>query len=184
MAAMRETQRSAMELFRGRGFDQVTVDEIAETVGIAASTIYRHFGTKEDIVLWDEHEVSLDEALGERLVRQPPLQAIRDAFVDTLASRYDSDLDFQLARIKYIYATEALHAAAIEADFRSRDQLTDAVRHFLSRKNKSAAPVIAGAALLALDIAIDRWQELNAGRALGDLITEAFAVLAELDSIT
>jgi len=181
---MRETQRTAMELFHERGFDAVTVDEIAEAVGIAASTIYRHFGTKEGIVLWDEHDRALDDALAERLKRQPPFEAIRDTFIETLGGRYDSDLEFQLARVKYIYATKQLHAGAVEADFRARKELTDALGHFLSRRNKVAAPVIAGAALLALDIAIDRWQQHNAKKPLGKLITEAFDTIAHLESIS
>ena len=77
---MRETQLVAMDLFVERGFDAVTVDEIARTIGVAASTVYRHFGTKEGIVLWDEHDAAIDEALAAALQRQPPLRAIRDAF--------------------------------------------------------------------------------------------------------
>ena len=53
---MRLTQRTALPLFTEQGFDQVTVEDIADQVGMAASTIYRHFATKERIVLWDEHE--------------------------------------------------------------------------------------------------------------------------------
>jgi hypothetical protein len=44
-------------------------------------------------------------------------------FVDELATRYDVDLDFQLRRIRYIYATKQLHAAAVEADLRTRAEL-------------------------------------------------------------
>lgn len=180
---MRETQRTAMRMFTDRGFDAVTVDEIAQSVGMAASTVYRHFGTKEDIVLWDEHDVALDTALDRSLGRQPPLQAIRDALIETLATRYDSDLNFQLARIRYIYATEQLHAAAVEADLRDRHELTRALERVLPRARRSAAPVIAGAALVALDVALDRWQRHHAEQPLGELIADAFATLAKLEAI-
>ena len=46
-----ETQREAMKLFLSRGFGAVLVDDIAAAVGVAGSTIYRHFKTKESIVL-------------------------------------------------------------------------------------------------------------------------------------
>lgn len=181
---MRETQQVAMDLFVERGFDAVTVEEIAGTIGVAASTVYRHFGTKEGIVLWDEHDVAIDEALGAALKRQPPLRAIRDAFVETLAGRYDDELELQLRRIRYIYATEQLHAAAVETDFRDRRELTTAVEQFLSRKNRAAAPLIAGTALLALDVAVEEWQRLGAKKPLADLINEKFKIIDHLGAIT
>lgn len=180
---MRDVQRVALPLFLDQGFADVTVEQIAAEVGTAASTVYRHFGTKERIVLWDEHDVALDRALGQRLRRQAPLHAIRDAFVETLAGRYDDDLDFQLARIQFIYATEAVHAAAIEADLANRTELTQALRQTMSAPNRDAAPIVAGAALVALDVAIDRWQADDASMPLADLIRQAFATLDDLATL-
>ncbi|MFT7608559.1 MAG: AcrR family transcriptional regulator [Candidatus Aldehydirespiratoraceae bacterium] len=181
---MRSTQRAALPLFIERGFDAVAVGEIADEVDMAASTIYRHFSTKEAIVIWDEHDTAIDEALEAALKAQPPLQALRSAFTNELSTRYDADLDFQLRRIQYIYATEHLHAAAVEADLRARDELTDALEHFISKANRPAAAVIAGAALLALDVAIDRWQSGNAKRPLAAHIAESFDHLTQLDTLT
>lgn len=180
---MRLTQRTALPLFIEQGFDEVTVGEIAAEVGMAPSTLYRHFATKEDLVLWDEHDVAIDAALEQALKKQPPLAAIRDVFVTELGTRYDEDLDFQLTRIKYIYDTEQLHAAAVEADFRARDELTAGLEHFLSKANRSAATIMAGAALLVLDVALDRWQRGSAKTSLGVLIHEGFEQLAHLDDL-
>jgi len=121
--AMRRTQRAAMPLFIDRGFDAVTVTEIATEVEIAASTIYRHFTTKEAIVLWDEHEQAIDDALDKTLRSLPPLDAMRVAFVDVFGDRYENDLGFQLQRVTYIYNTPQVHAAAIEADLKDREEL-------------------------------------------------------------
>jgi AcrR family transcriptional regulator len=170
-------------MFIERGFDAVTVGEIAAEVGMAPSTLYRHFATKEDIVLWDEHDVAIGAALEGALEQHPPLAAIREVFITELGSRYDADLEFQLMRIKYIYATEQLHAAAVEADFRDRAELAAGLQQVLSKGNRSAATLMAGAALLVLDIAFDRWQRDNAETSLEKLVHEGFEQLTDLDSI-
>ena len=181
--AMRETQQAALELFEKRGFTSVTVEEIAASVGTAASTIYRHFGTKEALVLWDEHDAAVVDALADHLGRLPPLTAIRNALIEALAHRYDADLEFQLRRITFIYATRELHAAAVEADFRNRAELTGALERLLPKGQRGAAPILAGAAMLALDVAINRWQSSRAKIPLADLIAEAFDSLARLDEL-
>ena len=181
---MRLTQRTALPLFTEQGFDQVTVEDIADQVGMAASTIYRHFATKERIVLWDEHEPAIDAALEKHLRRLPPFEAVRTAFVSTLGDRYTDDLTFQLQRVQYIYAAEQLHAAAVEADFAARRELTDAIRRILSREQRSAAPIIAGAAMLALDVAMERWQAKHGKTSLGTLLSEAFDQLESLTTLS
>lgn len=181
--AMRLTQRTALPLFIEHGFAQVTISEIAEAVGMAPSSIYRHFASKEAIVLWDEHDAAIDQALGAALRNRRPLDAIRHAFVGELGGRYDDDLDFQLRRVQYIYATTELHAAAVEADFADRAELTAALERVLTRPNRSAAPLLAGAAMLALDVAMDRWQKGGGVVPLGREIASAFDQLGRLPDL-
>ncbi len=178
--AMRLTQRTALPLFYERGFDAVTVGEVAEHVGLAASTIYRHFETKEALVLWDEHDPEIDAAIGARLGRQPPLEAIRDALIESLGARYDDEVAFQLPRVKYIFATEGLHRAAFEADIRARSELSEAVASVLPKREASKARIIAGAAMLALDVALDDWQSTDAKRRLKHHLAAAFTQLESL----
>ena len=43
---------TARALFAARGFDGVTVAEIAEAADVSEQTVYNHFPTKEDLVYW------------------------------------------------------------------------------------------------------------------------------------
>jgi AcrR family transcriptional regulator len=72
-------QQEAMRLFRERGYDGATVEDIAEAAEVSPSTFFRYFPTKEDVVLRDDY----DELLLEVFLAQPPdltpLQAAREA---------------------------------------------------------------------------------------------------------
>ena len=72
-------QQEAMRLFRERGYDGATVEEIAEAAEVSPSTFFRYFPTKEDVVLRDDY----DDLLLEVFLQQPadlsPLQACRAA---------------------------------------------------------------------------------------------------------
>lgn len=48
-----------LQLLDSRGWDSVTVDEMAAEAGISRATFFRSFGSKEDVVFAD-HEVMLD----------------------------------------------------------------------------------------------------------------------------
>lgn len=58
---------AAIDLFLARGYDETTVDEIAEAAGVARRTFFRYFRTKDDAVFPDH-----DDCLGrvEELLRQ------------------------------------------------------------------------------------------------------------------
>ena len=46
-----DVRQVAIYLFRRDGFDAVTVEDVAVAAGVSPSTIYRHFGTKDALVL-------------------------------------------------------------------------------------------------------------------------------------
>jgi AcrR family transcriptional regulator len=45
--------RAAFALFDERGFEQTTVDEIAERAGVGRTTFFRHYRSKEDVIFPD-----------------------------------------------------------------------------------------------------------------------------------
>jgi AcrR family transcriptional regulator len=56
---------AAFELFNERGYEQTTVDEIAERAGVGRTTFFRHYRSKEDVIFPDHDR--LLELIGERL---------------------------------------------------------------------------------------------------------------------
>ena len=79
-----ELENTALGLFAARGFEHVTVDEIAAAAGIGRRTFFRYFPSKNDIP-WGAFEAEL-ERMRALLKACPPevplMDAIRLALVD------------------------------------------------------------------------------------------------------
>ncbi|MFD0883801.1 TetR/AcrR family transcriptional regulator [Streptosporangium algeriense] len=69
----------ASELFLRRGFDNVTVAEVAEAAGVSAKTVFNYFPRKEDLFLdrFPEAAELVTRAVRERPEGEEPLTALR-----------------------------------------------------------------------------------------------------------
>jgi AcrR family transcriptional regulator len=70
-------QEHALRLFQEQGYDATTVEQIAEAAEISPSTFFRYFPTKEDVVVWDDYDPMLIEAIRAQPAGLSPIQAIR-----------------------------------------------------------------------------------------------------------
>jgi TetR/AcrR family transcriptional regulator, regulator of mycofactocin system len=83
-----ELEAVALRLFDERGFDRVTVDEIASEAHISVRTFYRYFPAKEDVlqVNIDRRSDALRVALSRRPAEEPPLRTLRFALVEVVSA--------------------------------------------------------------------------------------------------
>src|SRR3954471_7776666 len=70
---------AATRLFIERGFDNVTVDEIAEAADVGRMTVFNHFPRKEDMFFDRDEEAreTLRDALRQRDKGIAPIEALR-----------------------------------------------------------------------------------------------------------
>lgn len=78
-------RKAAYRLFAEDGYDATPVDRIAAEADVSPSTVFRYFPTKEDIVLTDEYDDGMLDALRDRPAGEPPLDALRAVMHETLA---------------------------------------------------------------------------------------------------
>ena len=77
----------AEDLINQDGFHDMTMDGIAESIGIAKSTLYHYFRSKEDI-LFTIHETTMGEAVSRHAARieagEPPLRVLEGSLHDMM----------------------------------------------------------------------------------------------------
>jgi AcrR family transcriptional regulator len=82
-----ELEAVALGMFETRGFDEVTVEEIASEAHISVRTFYRYFPAKEDVlqVRIARRTEALRVALSARPVDEHPLRSLRRALEDVVS---------------------------------------------------------------------------------------------------
>lgn len=161
-----EIGATAMRLFLERGYDTTTMEEIAHEAGISRRSLFRYFGTKEDIVLGNHAEQGrvVKAALEARPADEPPWEALRAAFkalIDALA--YSPD-DF-LRITKMLHESPSLRARHLEKQHQWLELL---VPNIASRLSATPDPVtelraraIVASALACSEAATETWVRSN-----------------------
>jgi AcrR family transcriptional regulator len=77
--ARRALFEAAMELFRERGFDETTADDIAARAGFSRATFFNHFGSKAAVLRYFGEHVSgvMEATLAGAPRGTPPLERLR-----------------------------------------------------------------------------------------------------------
>ncbi len=152
--------RSALRLFADRGFDQVTVEELAAECEVSPRTFFRYFASKEDVLFaqGDRSLVQLLETLRGEPADVSALEALRQA-VRTLAENYEEDKEAVILRHRIMSATPALRTRAAERqqgwEAAVIDQLT--VSGQTHDMDELDIRLVVAAATTALRVAVTVW---------------------------
>ncbi|MFT4127237.1 MAG: mycofactocin system transcriptional regulator [Gordonia sp. (in: high G+C Gram-positive bacteria)] len=116
-----EISAIAIELFTAAGFEETSVDDIADAAGISRRTLFRYYPTKNEIP-WGDFDAHLDK-LRDQLARIPAGPSIADALTGALISfnRIDpADARSHRLRMELLLGVPALqaHSMLMYADWR------------------------------------------------------------------
>jgi AcrR family transcriptional regulator len=184
LALMRRAQTAALDLFEARGFDRVTVEEIAALCDVSPPTIYRHFGTKEQLVFWDEYDPVIFGVLAQSLRTLPVLDALRAAVLVPLDRVYASDAKRILRRVRLVQKEPSLRAVRASSMHAFRSALAGVFVSARACRDAMQAEVLAGAFAVALEAAIEHWAATDGATPLRRFIERALRDLVALGKHT
>lgn len=176
---MRQVQEVALEAFERRGFDAVSVEEIAQRAEVGTATVYRHFGTKERLVLWDAYDPMLFGGITARLIRgDAPFEAMVGAVCDALGAFYERDKRLVLRRTDLAWRTPALRTASLTDLNDLREGLCRVLKRAVS--DSFERELMAAVFVTMLDRCIDEWRKGRARTPLATIVRRAAKVVAKL----
>ncbi|MGM7671486.1 TetR family transcriptional regulator [Microbacterium sp. A93] len=170
-------QECALQLFTQRGFDDVTVDEIARAAGVSHMTFFRHFRTKEAVLLDDPYDPAIGAAVVAQDVRLPPLERARRGVMtawDSVPEAASTDIR---TRIAIVAGHSGLRARAWQNTQRTEEVIVDALTR--GGTSREEAVVAAGACLGALMAALLEWGRSPNDAPLSDRIQSALVMLGQ-----
>ncbi|MEV8436746.1 TetR family transcriptional regulator [Actinosynnema sp. NPDC051121] len=120
---------AAMELFLERGYDNVTVAEIATAADTALATVFKHFPDGKESLIFDdgsERTAAVVAAVRDRAPGQSVLGALREFLSARGPFRRDAPPGFR-RKTELISGTPALRQYQVKLWLRGRDALAEAI---------------------------------------------------------
>lgn len=174
---------SALRLMAKRGFDGVSVEEIAEDAGVSRRTFFRYFETKES-VLFDRRRSQLaafEAALASASPDAAPFEVIEAALLE-LGREYQRDRERILKERALFMTSRDLGASDHQLDRDFEEAIVKAIVRTTGSSKLAVrnARYFAAAAIAVLRVAITEWAEAGGKTNLVATARPAFALLAKL----
>ena len=167
---------AAISLFLARGFDQVSVSDIAATAEVSKPTLFRYFATKEDLILhrFADHRGEAARVVRDRRPGTAPMTALHEHFRAGL-DHFEpvtglNDHPEVVAFHRLVFATPSLAGRLLQYTLDDEEALAAVL-----------GPGVAGRLEAAQVIAVQRvlartnWQKIADGRSARDVQPEAVA---------
>jgi AcrR family transcriptional regulator len=165
-------QQAAMTLFIERGYDEVTVTDIAERAGLTKRSFFNHFADKREVMFanYDPFQAGVLAALATATSDLDPLDAAVWAFTQAAEAMFADFAELARARKTLIDSSPELH----ERDLMKTAAVTSAIAGALVQRGapRRDAAFAAQAATIVFTTAYDEWAQ-GPERGLAASIREA-----------
>jgi AcrR family transcriptional regulator len=168
-----------MRLYIERGYEQVTVADIAERAGLTARTFFRYFADKREVLFAGSAE------LQERMVSALEAAPTSAAPIDAVAAALDEAAEHLGER--HNYARQRRSVIAANAELQEREliklaSLSAALADGLRRRGitGAGADLAAEAGIAVFRVAFERWATAPTDRGLAKVMRESLDQLKAL----
>jgi TetR/AcrR family transcriptional regulator, regulator of mycofactocin system len=174
-------EQAALRLFGERGYEQTTVEDIAEAADVAVRTFFRYFSSKQDVLFGEvvtDRVSRLRTELAARPTHEDPLRSIR-VVMDLLDFTGPDEENAIMARMDLMRQQPSFIARYLEIMDEMRAVVVEFVagRTGLDPRRDLYPLLVGGACVVAWDSSLKLWVESGATASLSALRTEAFAAL-------
>jgi AcrR family transcriptional regulator len=174
---------AALDLFEQRGYEETTIEDIAEAVHVSPRTFFRYFDSKVELVLDLDHDHHRDDEKSQRLLARPaheaPLDACYHVMLDGLRNELGAATELHVRKFRIVMQTPSLRSLALEHFRSGQHGLVRAFALRLGLDEDALAPRVLAAAISEAMLAIvERWVQDGARLdGLHPLVDEAFDAL-------
>ncbi|MEV0234115.1 helix-turn-helix domain-containing protein [Nonomuraea sp. NPDC050786] len=176
--ASQEILETALRLFTEQGYDQTSIAQIAREAGVSQRTLFRYFGTKEDLLGGNQDRFGqvLTDTISEQPAEADVWVALR-AGVAAVLALHDSR-EQALERFRLLHSTASLRAGWLEKRLRFQEDLLPLIKARMDGggTDPKARAVIA-TAFACLDAASMTWVENDGKGDIMDLYDECLAAV-------
>ncbi|MFC9819695.1 TetR/AcrR family transcriptional regulator [Streptomyces erythrochromogenes] len=176
----RQLAATALELFLERGFDAVSVADVAAAAEVSKPTLFRYFPTKEDLLLdrFADHQDEVARIVRDRPAGRSPVGAVHAQFLTALAERDPitglCDHPEVLAFQRLLYSTASLESRLSHYSDREVELLAAAL------EAESVPPLAARLAAVHVvavrhELGRENWRRLDAGQSADEAHAAAVA---------
>jgi AcrR family transcriptional regulator len=166
-------QRIALDLFERHGYAAVTVDQIAAAAGVSHMTFFRHFTSKERVLLDDPFDPVLAAAVSAQPRRLPVIERVARGVV-AATDALDEYGDESVRRRLRVSAAEPALQAGMQANNTATIEAIAATG--ADDSDRRDLRVAAAACIGAATVALLEWAD-QPGATLGGAIRSAMALV-------
>lgn len=163
-------EENALRLFQQRGYEQTSIQDIADAAMMSPRTFFRYFASKEEVLLGPIRAVLSESlrSLQQVASTESPRAALRAIFL-SLASQYQQQRAGFLIRYQVTRQTPSLASIYLYALMETEPALCDALcTHLETATNRNKIRFLVALSMAALRVSFEEWLEQEGQ---GDLVS-------------
>ncbi|MDY8095804.1 TetR family transcriptional regulator [Paenibacillus polymyxa] len=170
-------QMHALRLFSELGYNETTVEQIAEAAEISPSTFFRYFSSKEDVIVTDNYDPLLISAFEEQPAHLTPLQAVRNAMLATMSDMSGDEMSTTRERNQLVMSVPELRAATLNNLTNTMHMIAEMVSKRVGRDPGDLQIRTFAGAVIGVNISVMLHYAENPTENFSELLSEALNLL-------